>query len=189
MDLSNAERAHKAAPTEQTLAVVERARERFIDHFDDQTSNNSRYSERLGEDAARLHVVPERFKDAVEQPLPKTANGANMFDQLYRRRDGKFVIIEAKAPGSGLIWRRGQGAAADMMVKQGTRHYLETIIAEMEARPLLAATDSAGRVWTNAELVVELKPALENGNVEYAMVKAAEGRGTYAGAVLEYFKI
>lgn len=189
VDLSNAERAHKAAPTEQTLGAMERAREQFIDHFDDQTSNNSSYSERLGEDAARLHVMPERFKDAVEQPLPKTPNGANMFDQLYRRPNGKFLIIEAKAPGSGLIWRRGKGAAADMMVKQGTRPYLETILAEMEARPLLASTDSEGKVWTNAELVAELRPALGNGNVEYAMVKAAEGKGTYAGAVLEYFKI
>ncbi|MEU9318844.1 hypothetical protein [Streptomyces sp. NPDC048295] len=189
VDLSNAERAHKAAPTEQTLAEVERARNRFIDHFDDQTSNNSGYSERLGEDAARLHVVPERFKDAVEQPLPKTPNGANMFDQLYRRPDGKLLIIEAKAPGSGLIWRRGKGAALNLMVKQGTRHYLETIIAEMEARPALSVTDSTGRKWTNADLAAELRPALDIGNLEYAMVKAVEGKGTYAGAVLEYFKI
>ncbi|MFE5089112.1 hypothetical protein ACFRCI_01635 [Streptomyces sp. NPDC056638] len=189
VDLSNAERAHKAAPTEQTLAEVERARRQFIDHFDDQTSNNSSYSERLGEDAARLHVIPERFNGSVEQPLPKTPNGANMFDQLYRRPDGKLMIVEAKAPGSGLIWRRGQGAAADMMVKQGTREYLETIIAEMDARPFLSVTDDTGKIWTNSDLVAELGPALESGNLEYVMVKAAEGKGTYAGAVLEYFKI
>ncbi|MEV3928296.1 hypothetical protein [Streptomyces sp. NPDC049944] len=189
VDLSNAERAHKMAPTAQTLADVQRARQEFFDHFDDQTSNNSSYSERLGEDAARLHVVPERFKGAVEQPLPKTPNGANMFDQLYRRPDGKLVIIEAKAPGSGLIWRRGKGAAADLMVQQGTRHYLETIIAEMEARPLLSVTDKTGMVWTNVELAAEPRPALENGNLEYAMVKAVEGKGRCAGAVLEYFKV
>ncbi|MFD4856539.1 hypothetical protein [Streptomyces atratus] len=189
VDLSNAERAHKAAPTEQTLADVERARKRFIDHFDDQTSNNSSYSERLGEDAARLHVVPERFEGAVEQPLPKTPNGANMFDQLYRRPDGKLLIVEAKAPSSGLIWRRGKGAAEKFMVQQGTSHYLETIISEMEARPLLSVTDSAGKTWTNANLAAELRPAFESGNLEYAMVKAVEGKGTYAGAVLEYFKI
>ncbi|MEU2462735.1 hypothetical protein AB0L83_10165 [Streptomyces sp. NPDC052071] len=189
VDLSNAERAHKIAPTDQTLAEVQRARQQFIDHFDDQTSNNSSYSERLGEDAARLHVASERFEGAVEQPLPKTPNGANMFDQLYRRPDGKLVIIEAKAPGSGLIWRRGKGAAADLMVQQGTRHYLETILAEMEARPALSVIDETGKVWTNAELVAELRPALDNGNLEYAMVKAVEGKGSYAGAVLEYFKI
>ncbi|MFF8615078.1 hypothetical protein [Streptomyces sp. NPDC015350] len=190
VDLSNAERAHKTAPTEQTLAEVEHARKQFIDHFDDQTSNNSSYSERLGEDAARLHVIPERFKGSVEQPLPKTPNGANMFDQLYRRPDGKLVIVEAKAPKSGLIWRRGKGLAEKFMVQQGTRHYLWTIIAEMEARPALSVTDSAGRVWTNNDLVAELKPALRDGNLEYVMVKATESKdGIYAGAVLEHFNI
>ncbi|MFF8693619.1 hypothetical protein ACF08W_15595 [Streptomyces sp. NPDC015144] len=189
VELSNAERAHKAGPTEQTLAEVERARQQFIDHFDDQTSNNSSYSERLGEDAARLHVIPERFEGAVEQPLPKTPNGANMFDQLYRRPDGKLLIIEAKAPKSGLIWRKGKGQASKLMVQQGTRHYLETILFEMEARPDLYVTDATGKVWTNADLVAELRPALRDGNLEYAMVKASEGKGSYAGAVLEYFKI
>ncbi|MEL5960428.1 hypothetical protein AADR41_37700 [Streptomyces sp. CLV115] len=189
VELSNAERAYKSAPAEQTLAEVERARKQFIDHFDDQTSNNSSYSERLGEDAARLHVIPERLKGSLEQPLPKTPNGANMFDQLYRRPDGKLVLIEAKAPKSGLIWRRGKGFAAKFMVQQGTRHYLWTIIAEMEARPSLEVTDASGKVWSNADLVAELKPALQNGNLEYAMVKAVEGNGSYAGAVLEYFKI
>ncbi|MFB7846203.1 hypothetical protein ACFC34_04070 [Streptomyces sp. NPDC056053] len=189
VDLSNAERAHKTAPTEQTLAEVEHARKQFIDHFDDQTSNNSSYSERLGEDAARLHVIPERFKGSVEQPLPKTPNGANMFDQLYRRPDGKLMIVEAKAPGSGLIWRRGKGAAEKFMVQQGTSHYLETIIAEMEARPSLSVTDSTGKVRTNAQLATELRTAFDNGNLEYVMVKAAKSNGTYAGAVLEYFNI
>ncbi|MET9921005.1 hypothetical protein ABZZ04_28570, partial [Streptomyces sp. NPDC006435] len=189
VDLSNAERAHKTAPTEQTLAEVERARKQFIDHFDDQTSNNSSYSERLGEDAARLHVIPQRFEGSVEQPLPKTPNGANMFDQLYRRPDGKLMIVEAKAPGSGLIWRRGKGAAEEFMVQQGTSHYLETIITEMEVRSSLSVTDSTGKVWTNAQLAIELRTAFDNGNLEYVMVKAAKSNGTYAGAVLEYFNI
>ncbi|MFB6814546.1 hypothetical protein ACFCV8_08365 [Streptomyces sp. NPDC056347] len=189
VELSNAERAHKNSPTEQTLADVERARQQFIDHFDDQTSNNSSYSERLGEDAARLHVVPERFAGSVEQPLPKTPNGANMFDQLYRRPDGKLMIVEAKAPKSGLIWRKGNGAASGLMVQQGTRRYLETIIAEMNLRPKLSVTDSAGKVWKNSDLASELETALINGKLEYVMVKAGEGSGSYAGAVLEYFKI
>ncbi|TXS63141.1 hypothetical protein EAO76_40650 [Streptomyces sp. sk2.1] len=189
VDLSNAERAYKTTPTEQTLTEVQHTRQQFIDHFDDQTSNNSSYSERLGEDAARLHVIPERFKGSVEQPLPKTPNGANMFDQLYRRPDGKLMIVEAKAPGSGLIWRRGQGSAADMMVKQGTREYLETIIAEMDARPALSVTDSTGKLWKNSDLVTELETALKLGNLEYVMVRATENSGKYSGAVLEYFKI
>lgn len=153
------------------------------------TSNNTSFSERLGEDAARLHVVPEKFPGSVEQPLPKTPNGANMFDQLYRRPDGKLMIIEAKAPSSGLLWRKGVGPAEGFMVKQGTEPYLRTIIAEMELRPNLKVTDASGKVWTNSDLADELTKALDAKNLEYAMVKATDGGSKYAGAVLEFFKI
>ncbi|MFB7169771.1 hypothetical protein ACFCYM_02915 [Streptomyces sp. NPDC056254] len=193
VDLANAERAHKANPTDKTLADLELKQkafdDRMIERFGEKVKNNTSFSELLGEEAARSHVVPEKFEGAVEQPLPKTPNGANMFDQLYRRPDGKLVIIEAKAPSSSLLWRRGQGPAKDFMVKQGTEPYLRTIIAEMEARPALSVTDQAGKVWTNGELAAELTTALDKGLVEYALVRAADGKSTYAGAVLEYFKI
>lgn len=189
VDLANAERAHKANPTADTLRRYEDASDRFHSRLGDETPNNSGFSERLGEEAASLHVVPEKFPDAVAQPLPKTANGANMFDQLYRRADGKLLIIEAKAPSSNLIWRKGLGEAKGLMVKQGTPEYLQTIIAEMEARPHLTVTDDAGKVWTNAQLASELGTALRGGDLEYAMVKAIDGQSTYAGAIIEYFKV
>ncbi|GGZ84566.1 hypothetical protein GCM10010371_50460 [Streptomyces subrutilus] len=193
VDLANAERLHKASPTAETLERLADAQKRFDERitprWGENTSNNTSFSERLGEDAARLHVVPERFPGAVEQVLPKTPNGANMFDQMYRTPDGKLVIIEAKAPSSGLMWRKGVGPAKGFMVKQGTEPYLRTIIAEMQLRPTLHVTDAGGRVWTNAELALELKTALDGGNLEYAMVKAKDGGAQYAGAVLEHFKI
>lgn len=193
VELANAERAHKTSPTADTLDRLARAQERFdtrmTPRWGENTSNNTSFSERLGEDAARLHVVPEKFPGSVEQALPKTPNGANMFDQLYRRPDGKLMIIEAKAPSSGLLWRKGVGPAQGFMVKQGTEPYLRTIIAEMNRRPGLEVIDSAGNVRTNADLASELKTALDSGNLEYAMVKAKDGGGKYAGAVLEFFKI
>ncbi|SOE15105.1 hypothetical protein SAMN06272775_6039 [Streptomyces sp. 2323.1] len=193
VELANAERVHKASPTADTLDELAKAQERFdarmTPQWGESTSNNTSFSERLGEDAARLHVVPERFPGSVEQPLPKTPNGANMFDQLYRRPDGNLMIIEAKAPSSGLLWRKGVGPAEGFMVKQGTEPYLRTIIAEMQLRPRLKVTDASGKVWTNADLAKELKTALDGGNLEYAMVKATDGGGKYAGAVLEFFKI
>ncbi|MFD6112018.1 hypothetical protein ACFWG0_18145 [Streptomyces yangpuensis] len=193
VDLANAERAHKNGPTADTLDELARAQARFdtrmTPRWGENTSNNTSFSERLGEDAARLHVVPERFPGSVEQPLPKTPNGANMFDQLYRRPDGKLMIIEAKAPSSSLLWRKGVGAAEGFMVKQGTEPYLRTIIAEMELRPNLKVTDPSGKVWKNSDLADELTKALDSGNLEYAMVKAKDGGTQYAGAVLEFFKI
>ncbi|MFG2338768.1 hypothetical protein [Streptomyces yangpuensis] len=193
VDLANAERAHKNGPTAATLDELTKAQARFdtrmTPRWGENTSNNTSFSERLGEDAARLHVVPERFPGSVEQPLPKTPNGANMFDQLYRRPDGKLMIIEAKAPSSSLLWRKGVGPAEGFMVKQGTEPYLRTIIAEMELRPNLKVTDPSGKVWKNSDLADELTKALDSGNLEYAMVKAKDGGTQYAGAVLEFFKI
>ncbi|WP_244291238.1 hypothetical protein [Streptomyces subrutilus] len=193
VELANAERAHKTSPTGETLENLAGAQERFdarmTPRWGENTSNNTSFSERLGEDAARLHVVPEKFPGAVEQPLPKTPNGANMFDQLYRRPDGKLMVIEAKAPSSGLLWRKGVGPAEGFMVKQGTEPYLRTIIAEMELRPNLKVTDAKGKVWTNSDLADELTKALDAKTLEYAMVKAKDGGAKYAGAVLEFFKI
>ncbi|WP_030763948.1 hypothetical protein [Streptomyces sp. NRRL F-2664] len=193
VDLANAERAHKNGPTADTLDELAKAQARFdtrmTPRWGENTSNNTSFSERLGEDAARLHVIPERFPGSVEQPLPKTPNGANMFDQLYRRPDGKLMIIEAKAPSSSLLWRKGVGPAEGFMVKQGTEPYLRTIIAEMELRPNLKVTDPLGNVWKNSDLADELTKALDSGNLEYAMVKAKDGGSQYAGAVLEFFKI
>ncbi|MFI2262212.1 hypothetical protein OHU45_31440 [Streptomyces tubercidicus] len=125
----------------------------------------------------------------MEQPLPKTPNGANMFDQLHRRPDGKLMIIAAKVPSSGLLWRKGVGPAERFMVKQGTEPYLRTIIAEMQLPPNLKVTDASGKVWTNADLADELTKALDGKNLEDAMVKATDGGSKHAGAVLEFFKI
>ncbi|WP_030669617.1 hypothetical protein [Streptomyces rimosus] len=79
--------------------------------------------------------------------------------------------------------------AQPLLTWQGTEPYLRTIIAEMQLRPKLKVTDASGKVWTNADLPKELKTALDDGNLEYAMVKATDGGGRYAGAVLEFFKI
>lgn len=62
------------------------------------------------------------------------------------------------------------------MVKQGTREYLQAIIAEMSARPHLAVTDATGKMWTNAQLVKELNTSLARGNLDYALVKAIDGK-------------
>lgn len=193
VELANAERRHKDSPTAKTLKELTAARQRFdtlmTPRFGENASNNTSFSESLGEAAARLHVAPAKLVGAVEQVLPKTPNGANMFDQMYRSPDGKLTIIEAKAPSSRLMWRRGSGSAQDLMVQQGTRPYLETIINEMLQRPTLRVTDASGKVWTNAKLAEELKTALDNGNLDYAMVRAKDGGAVYAGAVFEYFKI
>ncbi|WP_199547883.1 hypothetical protein [Streptomyces sp. N35] len=195
--LTDAERVFKKDSSAENLAALNRAQNDF-DAAMPGRPNNSSIAEALGEQAAMRHVIPQAFPDAQWIDLPKTPNGANMFDQLYRLDDGTLVIAEAKAPHSNPIWRKGVGPGSEgWMVQQGTRPYVRTIIAEMRKNPGLIAKDnlgntildSAGRPVTNRSIALQLMDALDNGKLKYVMVKAAENPGTYAGAKLEHFDI
>ncbi|GAA3297001.1 hypothetical protein GCM10020295_28350 [Streptomyces cinereospinus] len=68
-----------------------------------------------------------------------------------------------------------------MMVKQGTKEYVQTIIAEMQSR--------AARSPEDGQMALKLMKALKNEKLQYVMVKASENPGSYAGATLEHFEI
>ncbi|MFY1676986.1 hypothetical protein [Streptomyces sp. WMMC905] len=178
--LTYAERAFENSPSTATKDALESAQRTYEDRLGD-VPNNSRLGERLGEDAARYHVIPEGFPSSEWVPLPKTPNGADMFDQLYSLGDGKYLIVEAKAPKGDLQWRKGAGTAEGMMVKQGTKEYVRTIIAKMQSR--------AGRSPTEGQMALELLKAMKANKLQYVLVRANENAGSYAGATLEYFKI
>ncbi|MFD7710416.1 hypothetical protein [Streptomyces sp. NPDC059786] len=194
-----AEQAYNKTPDAAHLAELNKAQQAFTAEMPELNKANSSIAEALGEQAAMRHIIPEAFADQHPQwiDLPKTPNGANMFDQLYRLDDGSLVIAEAKAPKARPIWRRGAGSAENWMVQQGTRPYIETIIAEMTERGGLLAKDSAGNVIrdssgkpvTNAMLARQISQALKSGKLQYVMVKATENTGKYAGASLDHFKI
>ncbi|MET7314692.1 hypothetical protein ABZX83_04680, partial [Streptomyces thermoviolaceus] len=176
--LTAAEKALKEHPGDSALQhALDEAQKEYDKHLPG-TPNNSAIAERLGEEAARVHVVPEKFPDYKPVNLPKTPNGANMFDQLYRREDGSYLIVEAKAPQSDLIWRQGAGPAQGWMVRQGTSEYVHTIIAEMLTRK-----------GADVRLAQDLLQAWKDGKLDYVLVKANENTGHYAGATLERFPI
>ncbi|MET9578916.1 hypothetical protein ABZY30_25690 [Streptomyces massasporeus] len=176
--LTDASKAVEDAPTPEAHEALKRAQEAYTEQLGD-VPNNSKISEKLGEKAAELHVVPHEFPGAEWVPLPKTPNGADMFDQVYKLGDdGGYVIVEAKAPSADLGWRRGAGPYEGMMVKQGTKEYFYTILEKMWAR--------GGK---DTEIANALEDALEDGKLQYVLVKANENTGSYAGAVMEYFKI
>ncbi|MEU6483390.1 hypothetical protein [Streptomyces sp. NPDC046887] len=189
VDLVNAMKAHDDMPTTATEDALRKAQEAYQARLGDQP-NNSKISEALGEQAAELHVIPHKFGNAENIPLPKTPNGANMFDQVYKLDDGTYLIVEAKAPSGDLDWRHGKadpdpanpddhGGAAGLRVKQGTRVYVRTILGEMQSR--------GGR---DAEIAATLRTALRDGKLQYLMVKANEPNGSsYAGARYDYLKI
>ncbi|MFE6364157.1 hypothetical protein ACFVP3_29705 [Streptomyces sp. NPDC057806] len=177
-ELTDASKAVEEAPTPEAHEALKRAEKAYAAQLGD-VPNNSKISEKLGEKAAELHVVPHEFPNAEWVPLPKTPNGADMFDQVYKLGDdGGYLIVEAKAPSADLGWRRGAGPYEGMLVKQGTKEYFYTILEKMWAR--------GGK---DTEIANALEDALEDGKLQYVLVKANENTGSYAGAVMEYFKI
>jgi len=178
VDLVQAEKRFSENPSATTEKALTKAQEAYTEQLGD-VPNNSKISEELGEKAAALHVVPKEFPGAKVVELPKTPNGADMFDQLYKLGDdGKYLIVEAKAPSGDLGWRNGAGDAAGMRVKQGTREYVHTILTVMWKRG-----------GEDRRIADQLFDALEDGKLQYVLVKANENTGSYAGAVLEHFKI
>ncbi|MFF1921507.1 hypothetical protein ACFVW8_13145 [Streptomyces sp. NPDC058221] len=152
--------------------------------------NNSKIPEALGNRAATLHVIPREFPLAEVIDLPKTPNGANMFDGAYKLPGGERLLVEEKAPSNDPDWRQGKadpdplspndhGGAQGLRVQQGTRPYIRTILAEMTSR--------GGR---DAEIAADLRAALKSGKLRYVLVKAMEDvNGLYGGAVIDEFKI
>ncbi|MFI7504354.1 hypothetical protein ACIBVL_38930, partial [Streptomyces sp. NPDC049687] len=177
-ELTAAEKAVKANPADTALHDALNEAKAAYDKQLPGTPNNSAIAELLGEEAAKVHVIPQEFPDYTPMTLPKTPNGANMFDQLYKREDGRYLIVEAKAPKSDLIWRQGAGPAKGWMVRQGTSEYVHTIIAEMMTRKA-----------ADIRIAGELLRAWKDGKLDYVLVKAKENTGSYAGATLEQFPI
>ncbi|MFD7498081.1 hypothetical protein ACFV8T_38115 [Streptomyces sp. NPDC059832] len=176
VDLTNAElkwEENKSAANGQTLdkALQKYRKELGV------TPNNSRIAERLGESTARYHVIPEEFPGAQWITLPKTPNGADKFDQLYKLPDGTLLIVEAKAPTGNPGWRQGKGRHKNKMVQQMTREYVETIIEAMKERETKSPRDG--------KLARDLEAALKHEKLRYVLVKAKVGGSSYAGGTLE----
>jgi hypothetical protein len=174
--LNHAENSFEENPSLENAHALEKARENFGDH-----PRNSKIGAELGEKSAALHAIPKLFHDAVlVEDLPKSANGAHEFDQIYRLKEsGDLLIVEAKAPEGRLEWRWGEGTDTGRKVKQGTAEYVRTIADLMEAR--------GGK---EASIGAEIKRALRRKKgLQYVLVQAAPHNGKYAGAVVKYFKI
>ncbi|MFD7439115.1 hypothetical protein ACFV6X_32185, partial [Streptomyces sp. NPDC059861] len=184
MELSNAQRAFDATPTDEAARALADAQKNFDTTVGEGVSNNSKLGEALGEEAARRHMLVQKEFDGAREitDLPETANGSRRFDQLWRDKDGNLIIVEAKGPNARLDWRQGNGAQdSGTMVKQGTIEYVRTILADMDERAVFSPKD--------AKYAEEIRTAIENKSLNYVLVQAAENTGKYAGAELKHFKI
>uniref|UniRef100_UPI000AA074EB hypothetical protein n=1 Tax=Streptomyces kebangsaanensis TaxID=864058 RepID=UPI000AA074EB len=166
---------HKHNPTPETeLNQLERTYEYKSAHRD-----MLDHAEAYGENIAEHHVIPEHYPNATREPLDGPLNGNDQFDQVWRREDGGFVVVEAK---SNVTTELGARNLPDgKRVSQGTREYFLDIIREMEKR--------GKRNEAEAELAEKLMDALDEGKLDYIVVKGERNAGEYAGYRMRQFDI
>ncbi len=136
-------------------------------------------SEAYGEAVAEHHVIPERYPGATREPLDGPANGNDQFDQVWRREDGGYVVVEAKSSVDTDLGARN--LPSGKRVSQGTRDYFLDIIREMEKR--------GTKNLAEAKLAEKLRDALKQGNLDYIVVKGERNAGEYAGYRMREFDI
>ncbi|MFH8368745.1 hypothetical protein [Streptomyces sp. NPDC018031] len=136
-------------------------------------------SEDYGEAIAEHHVIPEHYPNATKEDLAGPENGNDQFDQVWRREDGGFVVVEAKGGVKTDLGHRNMpdGTRAN----QGTRQYFNDILREMRER---------GREnLQERRLARELKMALSQGKLDYILVRGNRNTGRYAGYTMRKFDI
>lgn len=137
-------------------------------------------AENYGETVAEHQVIPEHYPGATKETLYGPLNGNDQFDQVWRRRDGGFAVVEAKSNvGTRLGSRQLPPPAGRAM--QGSREYFLDILREMRGR---------GREYpSERKLAKELAKALEQGKVDYILVKGKADGARFAGYEMAKFDI
>ncbi|WP_330219351.1 hypothetical protein, partial [Streptomyces azureus] len=167
--------AHKHGPTPETeLTRLERTNEYRSAHTDMRDS-----AEAYGEAIAEHHVVPERYPGATRETLHGPLNGNDQFDQVWKREDGGYVVIEAKSSIETDLGARN--LPSGKRVSQGTREYFLDIIQEMKKR--------GETIPSERRLARQLEDALDEGKLDYLVVKGQKNAGTYNGYSMREFDI
>ncbi|MEV6385124.1 hypothetical protein AB0M31_37625 [Streptomyces sp. NPDC051773] len=174
-ELARAEKEYAANRTPEAEAAMDAAEAKHSPLH----GAKLKQSELFGERVAEHHAIPERYAGAKR--VDDGAFGNNRFDQIYEKRGGGYVVVEAKG---SLTAKTGERTShLGNRVEQGTREYFETILQEMDKRAAKAG-DSA-----EAELASKLRKAFVRGKVDYVLVRAdATPDGKYAGYEMKQFQ-
>lgn len=145
-------------------------------------NERTKAAESYGEAIAEHQFIPENYPNSTKETLYGPANGNDQFDQVWRREDGGFVVVEAKSNVGTKMGKRDipylDGKRSAM---QGSREYFMDIIKRMENR---------GRQHPSEVLLAtELKLALAEGKLDYVLIKGKADAGLYAGYEKHQFKI
>ncbi|MFF4606101.1 hypothetical protein ACFY12_25590 [Streptomyces sp. NPDC001339] len=136
-------------------------------------------TEAFGETVAEHHYIAEHHEGAVRQPLDGPANGNDQFDQVWKRKDGGYVVVEAKSSVDTKLGARN--LPNGKRVSQGSQEYFFDIIREMKKR---GEHNIAER-----RLARNLEKALKSGKLEYVVVKGEKNSGIYTGYQYRRFDI
>ncbi|MFJ2898921.1 hypothetical protein ACIO87_29005 [Streptomyces sp. NPDC087218] len=161
---------HNTLKTDESAALLEKS----IEEYKASHAQMRDAAEELGERAAELHYMAEGHEGFEPQSLLGPKNGNDQFDQVWKHKDGRVVVIEAKSsPGTDLGRRTLPNGS---QVSQGSREYFLDIIRLMKRR---------GEV----EAVAALEHALEFEKLEYVVIKGNKNSGTYTGYRYRRFDI
>ncbi|MFF4606001.1 hypothetical protein ACFY12_25075 [Streptomyces sp. NPDC001339] len=131
-------------------------------------------TEAFGEKAAEYHYVAEKYPDFDKQTLLGPKNGNDQFDQVWKHEDGRIVVVEAKSSADTELG--GRTLPNGRKVSQGSREYFFDILKAMEKRG-------------EDDLVDALEKALDEGKLDYVVVKGEKNTGKYTGYQYRRFDI
>ncbi|MFE4371860.1 hypothetical protein ACFRMN_27265 [Streptomyces sp. NPDC056835] len=151
--------AHQAQGTLESAGLWAEARGTYKESH----TEMGKAAEAFGENVAEHHFVAERYPDFDKETLLGPKNGNDQFDQVWKHEDGRVVVIEAKSSPGTELGRRTLPDARQ--VSQGSREYFLDIIRAMRKR---------GEI----ELARDLRKALDEGKLEYVVVKGEKNAGT-----------
>ncbi|MDT0425148.1 hypothetical protein [Streptomyces evansiae] len=136
-------------------------------------ASRTKAAEQYGETVAAVQVIPEHYPGSTRMTLHGPANGNDQFDQVWKKPDGGYVVVEAKSAVSTELGSRKIAALEGDRAMQGTRDYFMDILEQMDRR--------GNDIPSEGELAAELRQALIDGNVEYILVKGKVDGPLYAG--------
>ncbi|MFE7462847.1 hypothetical protein ACFU6R_01905 [Streptomyces sp. NPDC057499] len=167
---ADADKNHKILNTSDSGKILKEATEEYKAAHTEMRDA----AEALGEGAAELHYMADRYPDFEQQPLLGPKNGNDQFDQVWKNEDGKYVVIEAKSSSKADLGRRT--LPSGRQVSQGSREYFFEIIEKMRRRG-------------EGETAQALVDALDDGKLEYVLVRGNKNSGTYTGYQYRRFDI
>ncbi|MBP2404916.1 hypothetical protein [Streptomyces syringium] len=174
-ELAAAEKAHDGNPTSDTKHALQEADKIYKLHHNEMGNK----SEKFGEAVAEHGVIAKHYPGYSKETLHGPKNGNDQFDQVWRRPDGRFVVVEAKSSSTTPI--NSRRLPDKRRAEQGSREYFEDILAKMQER--------GATIESEARLARDLRRALKANKVEYIMVKGKPNGDTFNGYILQKFDI